>query len=223
MLAERHMPGWRSYAVAVSSGALAVAGDSGDSVDNRVFLVAAVPRNRGVVEGPERTGEAGCAIAVVRAAAVIEVPAGHAIERDFAPVAGHQASDGSLDAAVGVAVNPDILEQEVVSVDIGGDSAGVVVIDGIRGVATAWRLRASVNDALGVAGDVEALDIDILGAAEIERHPDAVASEDLSEAGFAHGVSGGTAGVVFAEDAGVLRGGACGNRGIDASVVAVAA
>ena len=43
------------------------------SKDQRVFLVAAVPRNGGVVEGP------GCPTAVVGAGAIIEVPTGIAV------------------------------------------------------------------------------------------------------------------------------------------------
>ena len=220
----REAHAWRrSYAVAVASGALAVAGDGGDGVDNGVFLVAAVPRDGGVVEGPEGVGEAGCPVAIVGAGAVIEVPAGHAVEIDFASVAGDRASDCPYDAAVGVAVDPDILEHEVVGVGVGGDAFGVVVIDGVVGAAIAGRCRAAVNDALGVAGDVEALDIDILCAFEVEGVQHAVATEDLSEAGFGGGVSSGTAGVVFTEDAGVLRRGTGGDGRIDAGVVAVAA
>jgi hypothetical protein len=61
-------------------------------------------------------------------------------------------------------VNPHVLEEEIVSVDVGDDAVGVVVIDRCAAVAGSWVGGISEEDALRMASYFEAFDVHILRA-----------------------------------------------------------
>ena len=160
----------------------------------------------------------------MRAVARIKIPAGHAVDGDVDAIGRDQATDGALDAAIRMAMDPEILQQDVMRVDVRADAVGVVIVNGL-GIALAivWVKRAAVHGTGGVRGDVQALDVDVLGAAQVQCGIRAIAAEDLRHLAGGRLVAGAAGRVVAAEDAGMLRGGACGNGGVDAGKGAVAA
>jgi len=150
---ETH-PHWSTDAVAISAVALAVAGDGSSA---GIGLVAPVPLDGGVVEVPDAV-DACCGVAVV------EVPASGSVVGDIASSAGDDSADRAFDAAAEVSVNPHVLEEEIVSVDVGDDAVGVVVIDRCAAVAGSWVGGISEEDALRMASYFEAFDVHILRA-----------------------------------------------------------
>ena len=94
-------------------------------------------------------------------------------------------------------MNPEVLQQDVMGVGVGLDAIRVIVVDGVAAAAAAGVDGLTVLDALGVAGYLEALDVNVLSAFEVHGCAEAKATEDLGLVGA------GAAGVVLPEDAGV--------------------
>jgi len=95
-----------------------------------------------------------------------------------------------------------------VSLRVGVDSVSVEVCHGIVPATVRGVRGRSEGDAIGVARDFQALDIEELRSAQVEWRGDAESAEDLSFVG------GAAAAEVFAEDAGMLGGGAGGDHGV---------
>ena len=136
--------GWRADPVAIATIALPVAGDRGVGVGDGVFLVAAVPFDGGVGHAQHRV-DAG------RSVAIVEVPTGQAVVSDIDAVGCDLAADRPDDAAIGMPVHPEILQQHVMGVNVRVNAAGVVVVERVVLAATLGKWRVAMQHASGVA------------------------------------------------------------------------